>query len=250
MEDLIKSIKAHLYERTTSPLFGAFTISWGIWNYKFLVTVFSSMETHLKFDYIATFLYPNTYTCLSIGIIYPLLTTLAFIFLYPYPAKFVYSFTRLRQKELKEIKQSIEDKTPLTHEESRKLRRDMAELEIEYEKEIQRKNDENQRLKELIEELKKENNSPPINKKNVKEPPPYKLDNEQLTLLKLISTNDEPSEKNLVGWSKTNKVKTEYNLGELVNKSFITVHSSSQRGKYYIINHSGRSLLVKNGMVE
>lgn len=256
MEDLLKSIKAHLYERTTSPLFGTFTISWIVWNYKFIITIFSSMEVHLKFDYISTFLYPSTSTCLSVGVIYPLLTTLAFIFLYPYPAKFVYSFTRLRQKELKEIKQKIEDETPLTHEESRKLRRDMAALEIEHEKEMERRKTENQRLKEFIEELRKDSNvESPVNSDTENET--YEtvsstnetVTDEQLDLLELISSNEYPNERNLIKWSKSSKVKTEFNLGELVNLGLLNDHYASD-GTSYSITHEGRTLLVNEGRVE
>ncbi|MFK5912933.1 MAG: hypothetical protein QM484_01045 [Woeseiaceae bacterium] len=257
MEDLIKSIKAHLYDRATSPLFGTFAVSWVIWNYKFIIIIFSSMEAHEKFDYIATFLYPSINSCLSTGLAYPALTTLTFIFLYPYPAKFVYSFTRKKQKELKEIKQKIEDETPLTHEESKKIRRDMAALELEYEKELERRSSETQRLKDLVEELKNEmrddsstriDDSSEISKMEFIEPS-INVNEEQLELLDLVSNNDYPSEKDIVKWSKTTKVKTEYNLGELVNNELLSDHYSS-KGKSYSITHKGRTLLVKAGKVD
>ncbi len=257
MEDFIKSIKAHLYDRATSPLFGAFVISWVLWNYKFVVTILSSMEVHDKFDYISTFIYPSVNTCLLQGLLYPLLTTLSFIFLYPYPAKFVYSFTRKRQKELKEIKQLIEDETPLTHEESRKLRRDMASLDLEYKKELERIGAENQRLKDLIEELKKETHVKSLvdfggdkkqkiekNNKTSKA-----VNDEQLTLLELVSRDDFPLERDLIKSSKTNKVKTEFNLGELLNMGLINDYHSSG-GTSYSITHEGRTLLVNEGIIE
>ena len=51
LDDLSKSIKASLYERATSPLFGAFVISWLAWNYRFVLTVISSMSAKEKFSY-------------------------------------------------------------------------------------------------------------------------------------------------------------------------------------------------------
>jgi len=257
MEDLIKSIKAHLYERTTSPLFGTFSISWAIWNYKFLVVLASSMDANEKFNYISTFLYPNVSTCMLEGIAFPLLTTLAFIFIYPYPAKFVYEFTKNRQKELKRIKQEIEDETPLTIEESRKVRREMAMLEIEFGNEIIRKDSEIQRLKELVNEIKQQNHVDSQTETTEEKPSPEPLqdkpleniDSEKLDLLLLISMYDNPYEKDIVGRSKTSKVKTEFNLGELENMNLVKSHSSLQ-GKYYSITHKGRTLLIKEGRVE
>ncbi|MDZ7663598.1 hypothetical protein [Thiohalophilus sp.] len=169
-----------------------------IWNYKFLVTIFSSLRVDEKFTYISTFLYPDIYKCLLIGAIYPLVTAIAFIFIYPYPAKLVYSFARERQKELKEIKQRIEDETPLTHEESRKIRRKMAVLEIEHENEIERKNAEIQRLKDLADELSRDNESEPrsdsklSSDSKIDDIPIDSLNEEQLRLLELVSINDKP----------------------------------------------------------
>jgi hypothetical protein len=49
MEDIIKSIKAFLYDRSSSPLFGAFIISWMAWNYRLLMLVLSDTEIDKKF---------------------------------------------------------------------------------------------------------------------------------------------------------------------------------------------------------
>lgn len=103
MDDFIKSIKATLYDRTTSPLFGAFCISWIIWNYELILILFSSMEALEKINFIKLALYPTFVECILRGGVYPLITAGAFIYGYPYPAKFVYEFTYKKQKELKEI---------------------------------------------------------------------------------------------------------------------------------------------------
>ena len=134
MENILQSIKAHLYDRTTSPLSGAFLISWGIWNYKFIVVLFSSLSVDEKFEYISSVLYVTWLDYSLTGVVFPLITTVFLLFVYPYPSKLVYEFWRNRQKELKEIKQKIEDETPLTIEETREVRRLSLQLEIEYEK--------------------------------------------------------------------------------------------------------------------
>ena len=150
MNDFLKSIKSHLYDKATSPLFGVFVLSWSAWNYKFLLVFFSSMLVDEKIDYIETFLYPGMSSCLLQGILYPLITTIIFIFLYPYPAKFVYRFTRNRQKELRKIKQEIENGILLTVEESRQLRREVLKIEIEHQSDMAKRDSEIERLKDLV----------------------------------------------------------------------------------------------------
>ena len=57
IEDISKSIKANMYERATSPLFGAFAISWAIWNYKTILAILSSMTVKEKVSYIENEIY-------------------------------------------------------------------------------------------------------------------------------------------------------------------------------------------------
>lgn len=252
MEDLIKSIKAHLYDKATSPLFGTFAISWLIWNYKFVLVLFSSLPVDERIDYISTFLYPCLSSYFLQGALYPLFTAVVFIFIYPYPAKFVYSFTRKQQKELRKIKQEIEDETPLTIEESRKIRRDMTNLELEFERELERRDSEIQRLKDIIDEHKNvltETHDAKETSKMVFLDKSYNLDSEQLALLKLVSQGDRPLEKELISLSDIDKVKTEYNLGELLRMELINDFYLDQ-GKAYKITHEGRTVLVKEGLVD
>lgn len=131
-EEIIKSIKASLYDRATSPLFGTFAVSWIIWNYRFIFVLFSPMSIIDKFSYIDETLYAASWTQWRYFLVYPLVTTALFIFVYPFPAQFVYEYWRKRQKELIEIRRKIEDETLLTVGESRKLRQRTIELEEEY----------------------------------------------------------------------------------------------------------------------
>jgi predicted transcriptional regulator len=146
MEDLFNSIKAYLYDGTSSPLFGAFFVSWLIWNYKAVLVIFSSNPLIVKLDYFSDTLYPISTSFsfthpIFILIIYPTVTAIAYIYLYPIPAKHIYRYSRNAQRELREVKQEIENETPLTIEESRKIRRDIAEIEFEFEDELKSKNE-------------------------------------------------------------------------------------------------------------
>lgn len=152
-EDLIKTVKAQLYDRLTSPLLGCFLLSWVIWNYKFIFTLFSDMKIEDKFKFIDGSIYSGDYSHFIYGLLLPFVTTLFFIFIYPYPAKFAYAFFRKRQAELKEIQQRIDDETPLTRDEARKIRSDAVKMSIEFEQEIEKLREENLSLRSIIKKI-------------------------------------------------------------------------------------------------
>lgn len=152
-EDLIKTVKAQLYDRLTSPLLGCFLLSWVIWNYKFIFTLFSDMKIEDKFKFIDGSIYSGDCSHFIYGLLLPFVTTLFFIFIYPYPAKFAYAFFRKRQVELKEIQQKIDDETPLTRDEARKIRSDAVKMSIEFEQEIEKLREENLSLRSIIKKI-------------------------------------------------------------------------------------------------
>lgn len=115
--------------------------------------LFSGKSIEDKFSYIDTVLYSDPLWRWMPLAIYPALTAMFFLFVYPYPAKWVYEFWRNRQKDLKEIRQKIEDETPLTIEESRIIRRQMVRLRAEYEQEIRNAVEVRDELKESESEL-------------------------------------------------------------------------------------------------
>jgi len=55
MQDIINSFKAHLYDRTSSPIIGSFIFYWLICNYKMVVVLFdktlNSDEKFKAIDY-------------------------------------------------------------------------------------------------------------------------------------------------------------------------------------------------------
>lgn len=148
MEEIVNSIKAQLYERIGSPLVSSFVFSWLVWNYKFVLLLISSMEAQDKLMYVEIYSFPDICSVFTRGIAYPLLSSLAIIYLLPIPSRFVYKYTREQQKALKEIQTSIEDDTPVTREEARNLRISLRKLAVENDKEVSE-------LKTEIEDLKK-----------------------------------------------------------------------------------------------
>jgi hypothetical protein len=130
LDELTDSLKAKLYDFTVSPLLITFIASWIGWNYRFvLVVLSSSMSIYEKTSYIESRLFSTWTDYVIWGIVGPLLTTGFLLFVYPYPAKWVFKFWRQRQRELKELKQQIDGETPLTKEESAAIRERNTEVE-------------------------------------------------------------------------------------------------------------------------
>lgn len=151
LDDITTTIKAQLYERATSPLLGSFIISWCVINYKVILIIFSSLAAPEKITYINMNLFASTNDYLIKGAFGPLLAALALILIYPYPAAWIYRISRNHQKQLKSIRQLIDDETPLTVQESRTLRLESIQQQIKLESEVERYTNENRGLKSIIE---------------------------------------------------------------------------------------------------
>lgn len=157
MDDVVKSIKAHLYDRVVSPLFGAFLISWAIWNYRIIFILLSSEVIPYKFNYIdehySSMIYFGGFSiskCWAVGIAAPLLSALSYIYLYPFFALPVYKFSLSRQKKLADTKNIIEDATLLTLEKSRKIIQDTKKMQISYDEKLHQAEEEIDALKKII----------------------------------------------------------------------------------------------------
>jgi len=260
LNELTKSVKANLYERATSPLFGTFLISWCIWNYKTIFVLTSSLPVHEKFDYLETFIYTGTWSCISTIFLYPLIAALLFIFAYPHPALYIYKYWHSMQKKLKEAKQKIEDETPLTIEESRNIRRELFQLESEYDKEIVRKDAEIEKLKSHLENLQNEIESQEnINKEKTSpqeikpsEPENIELDEERIVILKLLSKNGGMmKDDDIVNKAPYDKVKTEYFLEDLAQKGYLSRDYSQRYSAYTTgLTTISKELMVKKGFAK
>jgi hypothetical protein len=160
MDDAIKSIKAHLYDRVVSPLFGAFLISWAIWNYRIIFVLLSSEIIPYKFNYIDEYYSSVIYffgfsisKFWIIGIAAPLLSALLYIYLYPFFALPVYKFSLSRQKKLTDTKNEIEGATILTLEKSRKIIQDSKKMQISYDEKLHQVEGEIDTLQKIIVDL-------------------------------------------------------------------------------------------------
>lgn len=146
LSEFLAGMRRVLSERLVSPLFPAFAISWLGTNYKFVMAIFSDDTLAQKFSVIGT-LFPSWQLELWHGFALPLLVALAYIYLYPYPARLVYGHALSRQRELLTKRQEIEQATLLTKEESERLR-------AYYYNENRKLEEELNKRAEIIEQLK------------------------------------------------------------------------------------------------
>jgi hypothetical protein len=165
MHDIFTSIKAYLYDRSASPLFGAFLVSWSAWNYRFFVILFSnglSLPAD-KFSEIDSLFAPHLFALgdLSISIsgkllnggIVPALIALTYLYVYPLIAKPVYEHSLKKQKKLRAVKQEQEDQRLLSAEESREIYRKLAQMQSKHQEEIDSNNNQISALNQHIETL-------------------------------------------------------------------------------------------------
>jgi len=243
-EQIFGSIKSQIDERLSNPLAGSFLLSWCLWNYKFFAILFSSENITKTFELIDSIVFPDIQSVLLKGLLYPAITSAAYIFLYPYPAKYVYEFSRNRQREIAEIKRRIEEETPLTLEESRRIKSELARIESEHTDQLDRKDREIERLKFQLSDKEPEKaiNAPVQESPQTEEP----LEESQLRILRHVERLDgKAPEKRLIQISGESQIKTEYDLGELVNKGLLSRNFRGSVNDYvYSFTHAGRSYLL------
>lgn len=247
MNDLIKSFKAQLYDRVNSPLSATFIISWCLWNWKILFVLISEMKVNEKFIYIETIIMRGECAWILNGLVYPLIITILYIFAYPYPAKWVFKYSRWQQNELKKIQQSIEKEELISVEDSRALKLSLFEVERKYEydlgelkKEIRRLEEEksilaskNIQLEEII---------------NFEAELPPEFDKIMHNVLAIISNKN----KNITSDEITREMGEEdKQIHELAieiakSKNWVTEDSRSGKPNLEILTKGKRELIVRN----
>ena len=122
MDDLLTTMKAQLYERVASPLTVSFILSWCVWNFRLLAVLMSSMDPTAKFRMIDNVLYPDSMTFWLYRVGGPLITSLLYVFVYPYPERWAFTWAKKKQRDLRSIQAALDSDVPLTPEQSRELR--------------------------------------------------------------------------------------------------------------------------------
>lgn len=239
MQNIINSFKANLYERTSSPLVGSFIFYWVLCNYKFILVILDGdLKVLDKFKIIDASIYPQFIDKVFIGLVYPLILTLIYIFIIPYFTKFVYKYSHQKQKELKEIKQKIDEATPMSKEQSKKILEDFKNLEDKYYSLLHKNDNNNNNFFDGITTSTISNN--------------IKIDeySKQILLHLAESPNSYLSASSINGTFEEVKSKTDYYLEELNNNQFIAnKYDNNLKENTYEIYQKGREYLVKNKLI-
>lgn len=157
MKDILSSLRLQIYERLSSPLFGSFVVAWVCWNHRLLTILFSTLPVTERFHLIDTVHFPTTQAAWLIGFAYPMASALAFIFIYPFPSKWILAFWLKRQNELKKLRDEIEGQVLLTKKESQAIKSRALESNLKNEATIQQLRDELETAKEHIRKASEEN---------------------------------------------------------------------------------------------
>lgn len=136
IEDITTVIKAQLYDRITSPLTGAFIFSRPIWNWKFLVILFSDLKAPEKLNFISHTIFTDIHQTMIYGVLFPLASAAALVIIYPFPSRFFFWIAQHHKKSMKLIQQRSEDEMPMTRDEEAQLRRSFTDIQLKREKEI------------------------------------------------------------------------------------------------------------------
>jgi hypothetical protein len=168
MDEFIKSIKAFLYDRTVSPLFGAYLSAWSVWNYKvFIVLLDGKAELSTKLDFLDKYFGPQIHivgNTLYIsgwfysGVFWPTLLTIFYLFGYPKLAKPVFETSLQNQIDLRKAKQEKEKQRLLSVEESIKLTAEIEQMRLKSDKDAENARMTTSRLTERINSLEAELN--------------------------------------------------------------------------------------------
>lgn len=151
LSEFRKSVNYVIYERTTSPLWGAFIFSWLICNWKIVFTVFVVGEGHLnsnKIDYIQ-----NNFIDWKPLILYPFISTAILITVFPILGNLAYWITIIYSKWRLDKKNEVEKKQLLSIEQSIALRTSVNQIQESYIKLNTDKDTEINALKLEIDEL-------------------------------------------------------------------------------------------------
>ncbi|MBH1404543.1 hypothetical protein I5U28_03205 [Stenotrophomonas maltophilia] len=133
-KDLAATVKDAWVDRLSSPLVGAFALSWLAVNYKLFFVLFSGEPYADNFVYIAQNLYPNWMWVVGKSVVGPLVLAAFYIFVVPIPGEFVYDWTLTRKQRLARIAKKVEGATLLTKEQSSEILENAARLNAQAEK--------------------------------------------------------------------------------------------------------------------
>lgn len=240
IEDLFESAKQTWAERLASPLLGGFVASWGLWNWKFLVILFSDASVTTTFKLVETVAFPDLTSKVLYGFMFPLASALAYVFVYPYPALKIYEFTLRRQRESNQAKQKISDEILLSEAET-------IQFKEKYKEWVKSKNAEIEDLNEEVKRLTSEINAAGANPKLRSS---IKLTTSQIEILQALkNAGGERNVFELMKLIKSDKFQVDFDLTELSQLGLIKNYDKYGNDVYIVeFTHKGRGYVIENDL--
>lgn len=152
LQNIKKSLSAILYERTSSPFYGALIISWILWNWKIVYLTFFISENKIKTNKISYI--TENFADIHHLLTYPILSTIVILTLIPFVSNGAYWLNLKFEQWKKDKKNEVEKKQLLTLEQSIEIREQLLNQENRFEKLLEDKNNEIDQLKAIIENSK------------------------------------------------------------------------------------------------
>jgi len=165
VKEFNKSVKAKLYDFTYTPFMSSMVIAWIVLNHKYILIYMASFDIEKKLELLKKHDFSFHSQWINIpyaeNIFLPILFGLFYTFVYPKISKTFYQYTLNEKKELKKVKQKIEELTPILEEDAKVIKADNYEKTkkiFDLEESISKV--ENKHLKEI--EIFEENSSEQI----------------------------------------------------------------------------------------
>jgi hypothetical protein len=122
IDEILSGVRQSLSDRLSSPFWGSFLISWSIINYEVYLILFSDNSVTTTIALMDSLIFTDAWTFALNALVGPLLASLAYIYLYPYPARWFYEHTLKQQLAQNKVKQRIENTRLLSVEESLEIK--------------------------------------------------------------------------------------------------------------------------------
>lgn len=277
LKDIWATLVAGVRDRTTNPLTLSFLVSWSLWNYKFFVILFEDTDSGARLRAIAT-MYPHeSATYLGEALLYPLISALAYVFIYPVVSLAPIGAYRIYQVWTANLVKKIEKSRVLTQAEAialtRRHEKEKTVLEEEMTSRATELNELRNALKETEEEISKLRASlppkqPPIasdkneglrlpssapdpnftlSKSQAEEPKGESLARlEERLVLLLSNQSNSASTKAIADAVKSNYSLIEAELKNLATKALVKGASrTGYTGTFWSLTSIGKELAVK-----
>ena len=128
--ELTNSIKAALYQRVSSPIYGTYIITWLIYNWKLsLPLIFSNKNFDLRFSDFKTGMLNEDLTLALGNLLYPLLITVSLLVIQPISQRFVYIYSEWNKSKGLKKRDEYASETMLTLEQSNELRASVKNIQ-------------------------------------------------------------------------------------------------------------------------